>query len=165
MIAQGPFNDGLCSRIESAYTASYTALSPLSHTCKRTKMSRTAPSAMQQLVSSLDLEPLEQDLFRGTSPQVGWQRVFGGQVIGQALVAAQRTVKSGQAGAFAACLFHAAGRSCRADHLHGRPDSRRLELCHKAGGRDPAWQGDLLPLGIVSEGRRRARISGSPCPR
>jgi acyl-CoA thioesterase-2 len=55
-------------------------------------MSRTAPSAMQQLVSSLDLEPLEQDLFRGTSPQVGWQRVFGGQVIGQALVAAQRTV-------------------------------------------------------------------------
>jgi acyl-CoA thioesterase-2 len=85
-------NDGLCSRIESAYTASYTALSPLSHTCKRTKMSRTAPSAMQQLVSSLDLEPLEQDLFRGTSPQVGWQRVFGGQVIGQALVAAQRTV-------------------------------------------------------------------------
>lgn len=55
-------------------------------------MSRTAPSAMQQLVSSLDLEALEQDLFRGTSPQVGWQRVFGGQVIGQALVAAQRTV-------------------------------------------------------------------------
>ena len=55
-------------------------------------MSRTAPTAMQQLVSSLDLEKLEQDLFRGTSPQVGWQRVFGGQVIGQALVAAQRTV-------------------------------------------------------------------------
>jgi len=47
---------------------------------------------MQQLVSVLDLEPLEQDLFRGTSPQVGWQRVFGGQVIGQALVAAQRTI-------------------------------------------------------------------------
>ena len=55
-------------------------------------MSRTAPTAMEQLVSSLDLEKLEQDLFRGTSPQVGWQRVFGGQVIGQALVAAQRTV-------------------------------------------------------------------------
>jgi acyl-CoA thioesterase-2 len=31
-------------------------------------------------------------LFRGRSPQVGWQRVFGGQVIGQALVAACRTV-------------------------------------------------------------------------
>jgi acyl-CoA thioesterase-2 len=32
------------------------------------------------------------NLFRGNSPQVGWQRVFGGQVIGQALMAAQRTV-------------------------------------------------------------------------
>jgi acyl-CoA thioesterase II len=32
------------------------------------------------------------NLFRGLSPQVGWQRVFGGQVIGQALVAANRTV-------------------------------------------------------------------------
>jgi acyl-CoA thioesterase-2 len=32
------------------------------------------------------------NVFRGLSPQVGWQRVFGGQVIGQALVAAHRTV-------------------------------------------------------------------------
>ena len=57
-------------------------------------MSRIAPTAMEQLLSSLDIERLEQDLFRGTSPQVGWQRVFGGQVIGQALVAAQRTIAS-----------------------------------------------------------------------
>jgi len=35
---------------------------------------------------------LEINLFRGISPDVGWQRVFGGQVIGQALIAAQRTV-------------------------------------------------------------------------
>ena len=49
-------------------------------------------SAMQELVSILDLEGLEHNLFRGRSPQVGWQRVFGGQVIAQALVAAQRTV-------------------------------------------------------------------------
>ena len=33
------------------------------------------------------------NLFRGRSPQSGWQRVFGGQVIGQALVAACRTVE------------------------------------------------------------------------
>ena len=32
------------------------------------------------------------NLFRGRSPQSRWQRVFGGQVIGQALVAACRTV-------------------------------------------------------------------------
>lgn len=50
------------------------------------------PTAMEQLIETLDLEPIEVNLFRGRSPQVGWQRVFGGQVIGQALVAAQRTV-------------------------------------------------------------------------
>jgi acyl-CoA thioesterase-2 len=49
-------------------------------------------SAMQELLSILDLETIEHNLFRGVSPKVTWQRVFGGQVIGQALVAAQRTV-------------------------------------------------------------------------
>jgi acyl-CoA thioesterase-2 len=49
-------------------------------------------TAVQDLLAILDLEPLEVNLFRGRSPQVGWQRVFGGQVIGQALVAATRTV-------------------------------------------------------------------------
>lgn len=51
------------------------------------------PSAVANLLSILDLEPLERNLFRGRSPQDGWQRVFGGQVIGQALVAANRTVE------------------------------------------------------------------------
>lgn len=49
-------------------------------------------TAIETLLSILDLEPLEHNLFRGRSPQVGWQRVYGGQVIGQALVAASRTV-------------------------------------------------------------------------
>lgn len=49
--------------------------------------------AVDALLDILDLEPLEHNLFRGRSPQVGWQRVFGGQVIGQALVAACRTVE------------------------------------------------------------------------
>lgn len=53
-------------------------------------------SAVDALVDILDLEPLESNLFRGRSPQVGWQRVFGGQVIGQALVAACRTVDDRQ---------------------------------------------------------------------
>src|SRR5215469_8801408 len=50
-------------------------------------------SAVQDLIDILDLEPLERNLFRGRSPQSSWQRVFGGQVIGQALVAACRTVE------------------------------------------------------------------------
>jgi acyl-CoA thioesterase-2 len=49
-------------------------------------------AALEALLSILDLEPLEQNLFRGVSPKQGWQRVYGGQVLGQALVAAQRTI-------------------------------------------------------------------------
>lgn len=49
--------------------------------------------AIDDLLAILDLEPLEHNLFRGRSPRSGWQRVFGGQVIGQALVAACRTVE------------------------------------------------------------------------
>jgi acyl-CoA thioesterase-2 len=51
------------------------------------------PDAVANLLAILDLETLEHNLFRGRSPQVGWQRVFGGQVLGQALVAASRTVE------------------------------------------------------------------------
>jgi acyl-CoA thioesterase II len=46
------------------------------------------------LISVLELEQLEVNLFRGTSPQNNWKRVFGGQVVGQALVAAAHTVES-----------------------------------------------------------------------
>ena len=49
-------------------------------------------AAMQELLAILDLEKLEHNLYRGRSPKVDWQRVFGGQTIAQALVAAQRTV-------------------------------------------------------------------------
>lgn len=55
-------------------------------------MSDSTLSPMGQLIKTLDLEQLEHNLYRGTSPDIGWQRVFGGQVIAQALVAAQRTV-------------------------------------------------------------------------
>ncbi len=50
------------------------------------------PSAIDNLLMILDLERIEHNIFRGHSPQVGWQRVFGGLVIAQALVAAARTV-------------------------------------------------------------------------
>ena len=49
---------------------------------------------VEDLLEILNLETLEHNLFRGKSPNVGWQRVFGGQVIGQALVAASRTVEA-----------------------------------------------------------------------
>jgi acyl-CoA thioesterase-2 len=52
--------------------------------------------AIAELLEVLELEKLEENLFRGRSPQDSWQRVFGGQVIGQALVAACRTVEDRQ---------------------------------------------------------------------
>lgn len=49
--------------------------------------------ALSELLSLLDLERLEDNLFRGQTPDASRYRVFGGQVIGQALVAACRTVE------------------------------------------------------------------------
>ncbi len=52
-------------------------------------------TALDDLLAILDLESIEVNLFRGVSPQEHRQRVFGGQVAGQALVAAARTVDRG----------------------------------------------------------------------
>ena len=49
-------------------------------------------AVLDDLVGLLDLERLEENLFRGVSPAHSLPRVFGGQVAGQALVAAGRTV-------------------------------------------------------------------------
>ena len=64
-------------------------------------------TALERLLTILDLEPLEHNLFRGQSPLEGWQRVFGGQVIGQALVAATRTVDGRPAHALHAYFMRA----------------------------------------------------------
>jgi acyl-CoA thioesterase-2 len=52
--------------------------------------------AVRELLDILDLEQIEVNLFRGRSPQIGRQRVYGGQVIAQALAAACRTVPGRQ---------------------------------------------------------------------
>jgi acyl-CoA thioesterase-2 len=54
-------------------------------------------TALDDLVELLDLEPIEVNIFRGVSPDDERQRVFGGQVAGQALVAAARTVDDDRA--------------------------------------------------------------------
>ena len=50
-------------------------------------------AALDDLVRLLDLEQIETDIYRGISPESRTQRVFGGQVAGQALIAAGRTVE------------------------------------------------------------------------
>lgn len=47
---------------------------------------------LSRLIRLLDVEEIEVDLYRGTNTDEGWQRVYGGQVVAQALAAAQRTV-------------------------------------------------------------------------
>ncbi|TDA95808.1 acyl-CoA thioesterase [Halomonas marinisediminis] len=50
------------------------------------------PDALNDLVDLLGLEPLEENLFRGRSQDLGLPQLFGGQVLGQALSAATQTV-------------------------------------------------------------------------
>ena len=56
-------------------------------------MAAVPQDALDGLIAVLDLEPIEVNYFRGISPDDHRQRVFGGQVAGQALVAASRTVE------------------------------------------------------------------------
>ncbi len=63
----------------------------------------THPQVLTELIQQLNLERLELNLFRGSSRDLGNKALFGGQVIGQALMAAQRTVE---------------GRSCHSLHAY-----------------------------------------------
>ncbi|HTM19347.1 MAG TPA: acyl-CoA thioesterase domain-containing protein, partial [Kofleriaceae bacterium] len=47
---------------------------------------------LDDLIARLELERIEENIFRGQSQDLGWGRVFGGQVLGQALSAAVQTV-------------------------------------------------------------------------
>ena len=51
-------------------------------------------AAVAELLAILDLEQIALDRFRGQSPQAARKRVFGGQIVAQALVAASRTVSA-----------------------------------------------------------------------
>lgn len=50
----------------------------------------------QDLLALLDLEPIEENIYRGQNRNIGTGRIYGGQVLAQALVAAQRTVPDGR---------------------------------------------------------------------
>jgi acyl-CoA thioesterase-2 len=54
-------------------------------------------TVLAELLQLLDLERLEMNLFRGVSRDIGSPQVFGGQVLGQALMAASRTVEPDRA--------------------------------------------------------------------
>ena len=70
---------------------------------------------LEDLIKVMTLERLEDDLFRGESRDIGSPQVFGGQVLGQALMAAAATVE-GRNAPFAARLL---------------PAPRRLQFAHR----------------------------------
>jgi acyl-CoA thioesterase-2 len=51
------------------------------------------PATAADLVALLKLEPIEQNIYRGDNRNIGTGRIFGGQVLAQALVASARTVE------------------------------------------------------------------------
>ena len=112
------------------------------------------------LVDLLDLEPIEVNIFRGVSPNEERQRVFGGQVAAQSLMAAGRTVEIGRPHSLHA-YFLRPGDPTRAHPLRGRPHPGRSVVHHPAGGGHPARAGHLQPVGLLP--RRRAR-SDPPDP-
>jgi acyl-CoA thioesterase-2 len=66
---------------------------PHCFSCENERVTAPDQEPLDGLLKLLDIEPLEETLFRGLSPDTSVQRVFGGQVAGQALVAAGRTVE------------------------------------------------------------------------
>ena len=63
-------------------------------------------SPVSELIELLSLERLEDNLFRGQSRDIGTKYVFGGQVLGQALSAAQATLENGAGSGAAARTAH-----------------------------------------------------------
>ena len=123
--------------------------------------------ALDDLIDLLELEQLEVNLFRGVSPDEDRQRVFGGQVAGQALVAAGRTVDSDRR-VHSLHVLPAPGRSPHPDRLRRRPHPRRAQLHDPARRRDPARARDLQPVGVVPHRRAGSRApipdAGRPGP-
>ena len=112
--------------------------------------------AVDDLLAILDLEQLEHNLYRGRSPQVGWQRVFGGQVIGQALVAACRTVEDRRPHSLHAYFLLPGDPKVPIIYEVDRIRDGRSFTTRRVVG-DPARAGDLLDVRLLPRGRARLR--------
>ena len=73
---------------------------------------------LDELIKTLNLEKLEENLFRGQSEQTAWGRVFGGQVIGQALSATQETVDNSRKAHSLHAYFLRPGRIDTVSYTH-----------------------------------------------
>ena len=107
-------------------------------------------TAVAELLSILDLEQIEHNIYRGRSP-AGRLAARLRRARHLAGAGRRRAHRRGARAALAALLFHPARRPQRADHLRGRPHPRRQEL-HDAPGRgDPARPRDFLARRLVPD--------------
>ena len=119
---------------------------------------------------SSTLEEREPDVFVGQTPRTALQRIFGGQVAGQALMAAGLTVPEERPVHSLHSYFLRPGRPARGDPLRRRPDPRRPVVQHPPGGRLAGPQGrgrrDLRADRGLPRGRRsRCAEHSLPMPR
>jgi acyl-CoA thioesterase-2 len=138
-------------------------------------MSRQS-DAFEELCELMELEPLEDNLFRGVSRDIGTERVFGGQVLAQALLAASYTVEDRQVHSLHAYFLRAGdhkapivydvdrsrdGRSFTARRVvaiqHGRPiftlaasfQVAEVGLEHQFEIPDVPSPGDVAPIALL----------------
>ena len=133
---------------------------------KPTKKSPNKPadkpgSAVAELLATLDLEQLGGEPVPGPQPAARLAAVFGGQVLGQALVAAVRTVAPERVAHSLHAYFLLPRRSGAADHLQRRARARRRQLHHPARHGDPARPADLRDELLVPDRRARPRPPGA----
>jgi acyl-CoA thioesterase-2 len=132
--------------------------------------------AFEELCELMELEPLEDNLFRGVSRDIGTERVFGGQVLAQALLAASYTVEDRQVHSLHAYFLRAGdhkapivydvdrsrdGRSFTARRVvaiqHGRPiftlaasfQVAEVGLEHQFEIPDVPSPGDVAPIALL----------------
>ena len=98
-----------------------------------------------ELIALLKLERLEENLFRGQSRDIGTKYVFGGQVLGQALSAAQQTVDAVRKVHSLHAYFLRAG-DINAPIIYDVDRDRRLH------DRDPSGSSGWSPLFVDSHG-------------
>ncbi|HYP83101.1 acyl-CoA thioesterase II [Variovorax sp.] len=97
----------------------------------------TAASLVAALVALMQLEPTGEDRFRGRSDDIGTPAVYGGQVLGQALLAAQRTVPAERAVHSLHAYFLLPGEHAPIDYTVHRPrDGRSFSTRHVIARQD-----------------------------
>ena len=116
-------------------------------------------TVLNMLEEILRLEQIEENIFRGRSPDEDLQRVFGGQVAGQALVAAGRTVPPDRLVHFRCTPTSSASAIPMCRSSTPSTGSATGAPSPPPGGRGPARPGDLRPVGIVP-GRAGSGVPG-----